>query len=225
MKRGVTGVSASGWTDPPARPIRYSLADWIADRRAALLDARKGVPGLDGGCLTTHHLELLRSQMQDACNLESLAGKQDCAQIRDQLSGSFAEAANVRAELKSAEEALDAISRAPTEEELRHRRGGEDWQPEMIVRTRRTAEHAKRRKRAEEALMLAQQKLVSLEAEAARLNDVISAREEITLLRSARIHDYTRRRGAAYLRRLARRHKDGARLVSELEPRWLDPPD
>ncbi|GAA4455925.1 hypothetical protein [Phytohabitans houttuyneae] len=60
------------------------------------------------------------------------------------------------------------------------------------------------------------------DAEVARLEEQIRIGLRVTQRRAAMIEAYVRRRCAAYLTQLVRRHPDGARLNHLMRPRWPD---
>ncbi|BCB84748.1 hypothetical protein [Phytohabitans suffuscus] len=60
------------------------------------------------------------------------------------------------------------------------------------------------------------------DAEIARLEEQIKVGLRVTQRRASMIEAHVRRRCAAYLTRLVRRHPDGARLNHLMRPRWPD---
>ncbi|MDQ7905676.1 hypothetical protein RB614_14250 [Phytohabitans sp. ZYX-F-186] len=68
-------------------------------------------------------------------------------------------------------------------------------------------------------------RLAAAHAEIAHLEEQIKIGLRVTRRRASMIEAYVRRRCAAYLTRLVRRHPDGARLNHLMRPRWPDQVD
>lgn len=214
------------WTARPARPVWYGPAARLADRWAAARDARVGLPDLEAdGKLGTARCEYLGRVARDRAEREWLAYQAACADLLIRLGSSAGRLSAARESLHTARRDLAAMPAEPPAEQLAERRRGEARTEPSVVRARRMREHAKARGSLLAQVRQAQERLATLEGEVANLEAQVQVRFQVAQTRARRVVEHMRRRGAAYLERLARRHPRGGALYASWNPDWPELPD
>lgn len=192
------------------QPIPYGpfarFSDWYHGWR----DGRAHVPDPAGAVATTAHREYLIRRAQDAFEHERTGMEGRRAEIMKRCARATARVAAARDAVTRAKEQLAEIPQTLTEPDLTRRRYREDTRSPVMVRLRRTREHAWRRAQADEVVRAALRDLdlateqLAVEQEAAD-REIMVARARVR-----RIHEFTHRRLSAYRRRLVRSHPAGA---------------
>ncbi|MFY1637654.1 hypothetical protein ACN27F_31010 [Solwaraspora sp. WMMB335] len=222
------------WTKRSERAIPYGPFARLTDWWCATRDARKGIPQLPpedarAGSTpadTEPHLNTPRMMFLGQLG----AGRWEKEWIVYQ-----AEVADLTAGRRNAEAQRDAFVEqlAPARDRLRQadqppdttvRLAGEQHTDAAIVAQRRRREQADRRERVAAEVGRLVEALHATQTRIAYLDEQIAIRLRVTQRRAAMIEAYVRRREAAYLTRLVRRHPQGARLNTLLRPTWPQPP-
>lgn len=209
------------------RPHRYGLLARYSDWRHAGLDARARVPDPEGeGPVLTQTLVMLERLASDVAALEYRRYQEDTASHRSALARNRAQHEIALRARQAAETRLREVSEPLSEEELAKRRPGDEAISESLVRERRMREHRRRIEQAQKELDAAEARVAHLVQEAAILTTELRSRFDIARASVERIHEYVRRRRAAYWRRLVRRHPDGERInaLLRIEPTAQDWP-
>jgi len=138
--------------------------------------------------------------------------------VREQITAAEATVADIK-------KRLEAMPETPDESVLKDRNAVEQHADEALVRKRRRREYDAARAPILAQLRQAEQSVRSLQVEAARLAEVIVARERIRDCRIRQIREHTLRRCGTYKRRLVHKHPDGAAVVPYLDLALPDLPD
>ncbi len=235
MARGTSG--GPRWAAPPPKPMRYPPHHRLADAWHGWRDGRKGIPVIPAALLDladgyteeqrqlvgTPRLEVLRRRCAELINVErerhdrSLIGAVGPAALAASIDSRQQAVDELRAQL--------AVRQTPPDDlALKERRSAEAERPDLLVRNRRLAEHARRLHTAASALAAAEQR-----RDEARERQVVTAQdhyhgERIVAARARRIHEHHWRRAAAYWQQLVRSHELGPQLNAMLRPVGPDLP-
>lgn len=228
MARDAAQRRQRAWTARPAGPVRYGPAARLADRWAAARDARLGI--LDPELIDkvgTPWCEYLGRMARDCAEREWLAYQADCADQLIRLGAVTGRLRAARERLHTARQDLAAAPAEPPAEQLAEIRPGESRRgtDPAVARARRAREHARDRASLVGQVRQAHDQVADLETEAANLEARVQVRFQVAQTRARRVIEHVRRRGAAYLERLAGRHPSGAKLCAAWNPDWPEPPD
>jgi hypothetical protein len=235
MAKTTTGRRIRTWTGRSSRAIPYGLFARVSDWRCAGHDAKKGVPELVLEQARTPNAEPADAGAEPPARAEAPAlgtprmtvlvelgrGRMEAewikykAEVHDELvdlTRARAQRESLDAELALVEQELEHAPPVPTEDELTKRVGGERYTDKEVVRARRLADHAKRRTVTKQQALDIARRIREQDVEIARLGEPIRVRFEVAQTCAAMIDAYVRRRCAAYLSRLIRKHPEGARL-------------
>ncbi|MEV0129736.1 hypothetical protein AB0H83_14920 [Dactylosporangium sp. NPDC050688] len=229
MARGTSG--GPGWAAPPPKPMRYPPHHRLADAWHGWRDGRKGIPVIPAALLDlageyaeeqrqlvgTPRLEVLRRRSAELINVE-------CERHDRRLIGAVGPAA-LATSIDSRQKAVDelrtqlAVHQTPPDDlALKERRSAEAERPDLLVRHRRLAEHARRLHAAASALAAAeQQRNEACERQVLAAQDLYHA-ERVLAARARRINEHHWRRAAAYWQHLVRSHELGPQLNAMLRP-------
>jgi hypothetical protein len=127
--------------------------------------------------------------------------------------------------VRELEEARQRLAQAQEPRDLGQRVAGEARTDESIVRLRRARQQDQARARESEAVRGLSARLDALDAQIAHFDAQIRIRLRIAQRRAAMIEAHVRRRCAAYLSRLVRKHPQGTKLNEILRPRWPEQPE
>jgi hypothetical protein len=174
--------------------------------------------------LGTPRYEYLGRIARDCAEREWLAYQAECADQLIRLGAITARMRAARERLHTARQDLAAVPADPPAEQLAEIRPGEARRgtDPSIARARRAREHARARASVVAQVRQIQDQMARLEAEAADLDAQAQVRFRVAQIRARRVIEHIRRRGAAYLERLARRHPRGSELCAAWNP---DSPD
>ncbi|HEX6354214.1 hypothetical protein [Actinophytocola sp.] len=230
------------WLAPPARAIRYSiverLADWLTGRRDGLL----GIPSVPAEVLdvgvgpghaeaetaaefSTHRLEQIRHHHHGRMEGERSAFLAFCddlygrqTEAEEQMRGAEVKVAALRHERATAGE-------PPSASALAVRRIAESDLSDELVRRRRLGEHQRRLRQVEERLTAAEEAAATARAAFDKIDRTVRGRWRLTLVRVHRLHEHAHRRANVYWRQLVRSHPQGDLLNGALARVGPDLPD
>jgi hypothetical protein len=223
--RGGADPKYRHWTAAPARPIRYGLlarlSDWYQGRR----DGADGLPDLqlirDSGPAQTPSEQVIRLTGEVQTLSESLLFDRWRARHPREYG-----VEPLAAKLKDAEEhrdakreALKAVSGDLSAEAKREWRSGERRTSSAVIASRRMAEHAARRRLAEDEYRAATERVATAHAELERAKVARDLDLDVQETRRRWIHRHGDRRAASFLRSLIRNHRAGAEMLDELSRR------
>jgi hypothetical protein len=226
----VAGISRvhRTWLARPARPIWYGPAARAADWWTAERDARVGLPRLEeDGTVGTPRWEELGRGARDRAEREWLRYQVDCADLLVRVAGVRGRMRAARERLRDAADQLAAVPERLSTEELETRRAGEARRKTdvTVIRARRAREHARLRAPLQARLRQATDELATLAEQLAGLESRVQVRFQVAQTRARRIDEHARRRGAAYMGRLVRRHPQGGRVNAAWKRDWPELPD
>ena len=217
------------WTARPAAPVLYGVlarfSDWLNGRR----DAEGGLPDIrdahDGGPAHTPSERLLRARGEVQKGREDLKFAKWRAQ-RGHKNGLD----SLRLRVKEAEERRDAklqefnaIEAELPAAALRERRSGEARTSEAVVASRRAAEHAAKRRRAESEFHKAAEEAATARADLERFQAGVDLEHSVLETRKRLIDRHSDRRSVSYIRSLIRSHRNGPEVLDELARRQQNP--
>ncbi len=219
------------WTKKSEKPIPYHVPARFSDWVCATRDARRGLPALpppdrQGGEspeLSTPRMMLLGQIGLGRIEKEWIVYQAEVADLNARLEDLLAEERNMANRVDDAKKRLDVIRGQETD--LKAKKAGEDQTSEHIVALRRAKAAAAVLERHEAALRDAEANLEKIRVDIAKTNEQIAVRLRIAQRRASMIETHTRRRCAAYLTRLVRKHPEGARLNALMRPQWPDRAD
>jgi hypothetical protein len=213
------------WSSRSGRSISYGPFARFSDWWCAGRDAKRPLPDLVQEERPRHGAESTADIWHTTPRMVMLAelgrGRMEAewikykAEVHDEqlnLSRARAQRAALDAELALAREELEHAPPQPSEDELSKRVGGERHTDISVVRQRRLSEHARRRHAAKDQALRIAQKVRDQDVEIARLGEPIRVRFEVAQARAAMVDAYVKRRSAAYLTRLIRKHPQGSQL-------------
>jgi hypothetical protein len=223
------------WTGRSGRAISYGPFARLSDWWCAGRDAKKRLPDLvterpappdtapsgspaDGASdpsttwLATPRMVVLSELGRGRMEAEWIKYK---AEVHDELIGltrARAQREALDAELALAEEELEHAPPEPSEGDLRRRVGGERYTDVAVVRARRLADHTRLRTETKKQALDIARRIRDQDVQIAGLGEPIRVRFEVAQTRAAMIDAYVRRRCAAYLTRLIRKHPQGSHI-------------
>ncbi len=213
------------WTSPPAAPIRYGAGARLSDSYNGMIDGRGGLPDprprRTGESPQTPSTRLLTLRAEVQQGSEKLRFSRKLAEnpadtsvdrLRSELKAAEQRAADKRALLEAIPAELDAQSAAA-------RRAGERDTREDVVRSRRAAEHAALRQRAESEYRAAVEQVAPAYAALERAVEAANREADVERARHEWIDLHAQRRTAAYFRRLVRSHRAGLEVAEYLSER------
>jgi hypothetical protein len=218
------------WTKRSERAIPYGPFARFSDRWCATRDGKNGVPALPPQDrpvqvpagqeleLGTPRMMFLGQLALGRIEKEWVVYQAEIAAIEARLRDSTARRDSLLRELDTAEKRLKLAQETP--QNLCTRVAGEERTEEPIVHQRRTLELTRRREREAVIVRDLTIRLDAVEAQVAQFDEQIKIRRRITQRRVAMIEAHSRRRCAAYLTWLVRKHPQGAELNELLRPRW-----
>ena len=242
---GVIQRRIRAWTARPAEAIRYGIFARISDWLCAGRDAKAGLSVLlvpvqtaagaatpisapaDGGPSTdratarwgTPRTLYLNQLGRGLADREWTMFQAEVADLQVALTTAQAELASATEEIARLRAELDEMPR-PTDPELTVRLGGETDTDIEVVRERRMAAYNARRAAVEAEINRLQSVVAAKRVEVARLAKPVKIRFQVAQNRADMIEAYVRRRCAAYLTRLVRKHPDGQRIADMVRPDW-----
>jgi hypothetical protein len=222
-----TSRDRRAWLTRPARPIWYGPVARVADWWAAERDARADLPRLaEDGTVGTPRWEELGRGARDRAEREWLRYQVDCADLVVRVAGVTGRIRAARARLRDAADELAATPARLSEAEREIRRAGEARGKTdlSVIRARREREHARVRAPLLARLRQVTAELATLEGQLADLAARVQVRFQVAQTRARRIDEHARRRGAAYMGRLVRRHPQGGRVNAAWKRDWPELP-
>jgi hypothetical protein len=227
--------SSSTWNTKPHKAIFYSPVSWFVDWRAGCRDGYAAIPDVpswsaetaDPRAATTPFIEVRRRHFLDRSEREQRHMLNDLEPAHRQLAALRQDIVGGQAKVVEYRERLSAIPEALDETELTRRNAVEQDIHDELVRARRQREHDARRARVLADLERAVAEVRTMRVEEARLERMITSREQILATRVRQLHEHTLRRCATYKHHLVRKHPDGNALVGFLNlalptlPFWL----
>jgi hypothetical protein len=223
------------WTTRFKSTIPYGPFARISDWWCATRDARKGLPALPpddweepppgeaGAELGTPRMMFLGQSALIRIEKEWIVFQAEIADLEAVLRDLMSRQQTLSAELSDARARLSKAESAKPD--VHSRVAGEERTDESIVQQRRTADLAKRHDRASAAVKQLTDEIDGVNSQIARISEQLRIRLRVAQRRAAMIEAHSRRRCAAYLTRLVRRHPDGVRLNELLRPRWPEQPE
>jgi hypothetical protein len=234
------------WTARPTEAIRYGIfariSDWLCagrDAKAGLAvllvpvrdaahlgagptpPAAEGTPPADRAASAwgTPRTLYLNQLGRGRADREWTMFQAEVTDLQVALSVARAEQASAVEEIARLRAEIDQMPR-PTDAELEVRLGGETETDIDVVRERRLAAYTARRTAAEAEINRLQAVVAAKNVEVARLAKPVKIRFQVAQNRADMIEAYVRRRCAAYLTRLVRKHPDGRRIAEMVRPDW-----
>lgn len=194
-------------------PIRGGAADELASKPAP--DPSSPAPDSWGTPRTLYLSQLGRGR----ADREWTTFQAEVADLQVALTMARAEQVSALDELARLRAELAEIAR-PSDDDLKVRLGGETDTDEAVVRERRMAEYAARRTPLETEIRRLQAVVTAKDVEVARLGEPVRIRFQVAQNRADMVEAYVRRRCAAYLTRLVRKHPEGRRIAEVVKPDW-----
>lgn len=243
------GLRVREWTRRPGQPIPYRPHERLADWWCAGRDARRGLPdllvpagadpagssGLEPGVGTVPDLDTAQDMWatpRTALLGQLGRGRTEKERIRYQaevtdglilLAQARAKRDEAHGELRQAEGRLADLAE-PGREDLAARASGEERTDASVLAGRRKREFGQRRQAAEAEVNRIRAAAAVHDLEIARHRETIRISFEVAKTRAAMIDAHVRRRYAAYLTRLARKHPDGQRIGPLIRSGWPGQP-
>jgi hypothetical protein len=219
------------WTKTSVPSFRYGPFARLSDWWCAGRDGRKGLPALpdDNGRrgapveLSTPRMMLLGQLGLGRIEKEWIIYQAEVANHEATLRDSTARREALDKQLAEAKAQITKTEETPVD--LTTKVAGEERTSQAIVEQRRVRDQAVVKQRQQDAAQRLTAQAETIDVEIAHLQEQISIRLRVAQRRAAMIEAYIRRRCAAYLTRLVRRHPDGLRLNELMRPRWPDKAD
>lgn len=226
------------WTSAPAKPIRYSLFQRIADRRTGRRDGRSGIPvvpadllsagGTDGSpppVFDTGRLKELTARYRGAVTAVDATFQRFCEEQAEARNAAFAKLKLAESRLARAQAAYDEAAEPLTHEQLNTRRITESPLSDVHVRQRRRGEYDRARQAAAEQFDAAQQEFQDATAALRTIDMMIDGSRERAAGQARRLHWHAQRRAQVYWQHLVRVHPHGDVLNGRIEPAEPERPD
>jgi hypothetical protein len=215
--------------------LHERLADWWCATR----DARRGLPDLRAqavpevgsgtgpvpasGPWATPRTTFLGQLGRGRAEKEWIHYQAEVSDRLVRLTQATAQCELANAQLRQAQEQLASLAE-PGPDALATRVNGEEGTSPSVLAGRRRAEFEQRRQAAQAEVDRIRDAVAGHDLEIAGLRETIRIRFEVARTRAAMIDAYIRRRYAAYLARLARRHPEGKRIGSLIRSDWPSEP-
>jgi hypothetical protein len=212
------------WTKRPGKAIPYGVGARFSDWWCAGRDAKVAVKGTEDEAVTTPRMIVLGQLGRGWAEKAWMRHQADTSATRLRLTEVRARRAGGADELAKATTRLSGLAE-PTDEQLKARANGEERTPDDIRAARRLGEHARHRQGLRAEVTRLRAELAEHDAEIARLEEVLRTRFESVRTQARIIEAHIRRRRAAYLTRLVRKHKKGQELGLLLRPDWDERPE
>jgi len=232
------------WTATPARPIRYSLFQRVADWRTGRRDGRNGIPAVPPELISanarpdfpvsdapippafrTSRLAELAEQYHGCVEDEYARFQRYRAEQAEEHNTAVARVEVADDELEQARSAYAAASTPLPDERLKTRRITEGQLPDVHVRQRRTGAHDRVLAAARERLDTATKEYHGATAALRTIDMRIDKRREWAAGQSRRLRRHEQRRKQVYWQYLVRWHPYGDVLNGRLEPAGQELPD
>jgi ABC transport system ATP-binding/permease protein len=210
------------------KPIRYRIADRIADWYHGLRDGWAGIPDRDTAAqyITTPHRESLIRLAKEVFEHERFSYEQARGEAPRRIVAATARLDQLHAHQTEVERQLTEASKPLTAAEETWRRVGDVDQPERVVIQRRRTEHRRRANAVRRTLDSILDETGQVKAERARATEIDERALRDATSRVLAFHAHIHRRLDCYLRRLVRSHPDGAwastyLIVPSFLPGWV----
>jgi hypothetical protein len=243
MPDKMAGRRIREWARRPDRAMTYGPFARLSDWFCAVRDARAGmaellVPALDeaadphigqskeaGQKWATPRTVLLGQLGRGQAEKAWIRYQADVAEVQIQLIDARTKCQTAGGRRTAVEQRLADLA-APTEEERGKRMSGEENTDLAVLADCRMREYTERRRVIESELNRIVGAVAESESEIARLQQTINTRFEVVQAQAEIIDAYVRRRCAAYLTKLIRKHPKGEELsvlvrnAAPEQPRW-----
>ncbi|MGX7826032.1 hypothetical protein ACTG9Q_13155 [Actinokineospora sp. 24-640] len=211
------------WTRNPGKAIPYRVWERLSDRWCAGRDARVPLRETDGDAMSTPRMVMLGQWGRGLTEKAWMHHQASTAESRIHLSELRARHDTGVERLATAESQLEGLA-APTPEQLTARVSGEERTSDDVRMGRRMREHSERRKGLQAEVSRCRTELADLGAEIARTEESLRTCFEAVCTRAQVIEAHIRRRRAAYLTYLVRKHREGRKLGLLVRPNWDERP-
>jgi hypothetical protein len=219
--------STKRW-DRRGKALRYRWYERCSDWLGAGRDAKADVVTLDSDiakAADTPHIVRLGQLGRGWAERERVAFQAETADLRAQRAKATARRDEARRRIEEAtKQAAAAAQAGPGDVPA----PGEEDADESVRLARRRREHRARQDELAAITDRHRKAAAAADGERDELGDLVAQPDEIAATRVEMIDAYVRRRSAAYLVRLARKHPQGARLSTVItgawtaRPAWLD---